>query len=122
MTGAESGGPRTHTRTYTLVVGSIPSGINNGNQSAYQYNLYQNYPNPFNPSTSIEFFLPKQSAVTLKVYDIVGKEIATLISNDKRKEGFHQINFDGSNLSSGIYYYKINAGEFTDIKKMMLVK
>ncbi len=122
VTGAESGGPRTHTRTYTLVVGSTPSGINNGNQSAYQYNLYQNYPNPFNPSTSIEFFLPKQSAVTLRVYDIVGKEIATLINNDKRKEGFHQINFDGSNLSSGIYYYKISAGEFTDIKKMMLVK
>jgi hypothetical protein len=122
VTGAENGGPRTHTRTYTLIVGSTPSGINNNTQSAYQYNLYQNYPNPFNPSTSIEFFLPKQSLVTLKVYDIVGKELATLVNNDIRKEGLHSVNFDGSNLSSGIYYYKITAGEFTDIKKMMLVK
>jgi len=122
VTGVESGGPRTHTRTYTLVVGTTPSGIGNNNQSAYQYNLYQNYPNPFNPVTSIEFFLPKQSLVNLKVYDIVGKEIATLVNNDFRKEGLHRVNFDGSNLSSGIYYYKIIAGEFTDIKKMMLVK
>lgn len=122
VTGAENGGPRTHTRTYTLVVGSTPSGINSNTQSAYQFNLYQNYPNPFNPSTSIEFFLPKQSLVTLKVYDIVGKEIATLVNNNVRKEGLHSVNFDGSNLSSGIYYYKISAGEFTDIKKMMLVK
>lgn len=122
VTGVETGGPRTHTRTYTLIVGTTPSGINNNTQSAYQYNLYQNYPNPFNPSTSIEFFLPKQSLVNLKVYDIVGKEIATLVNNGVRKEGLHSINFDGSNLSSGIYYYKISAGEFTDIKKMMLVK
>jgi hypothetical protein len=122
VTGVETGGPRTHTRTYTLIVGSTPSGINNNTQTAYQYNLYQNYPNPFNPSTSIEFFLPKQSLVNLKVYDIVGKEIATLVDNDMRKAGLHQVGFNGSNLSSGIYYYKITAGEFTDIKKMMLIK
>lgn len=122
VTGAENGGPRTHTRTYTLVVGTTPSGVSNNTQSAYQYNLYQNYPNPFNPSTSIEFYLPKQSLVSLKVYDIIGKEIATLINNETRKEGLHGVSFDGSNLSSGIYYYKIIAGEFTDIKKMMLVK
>jgi hypothetical protein len=122
VTGVETGGPRTHTRTYTLIVGSTPSGIGNNTQSASDFNLYQNYPNPFNPSTSIEFFLPKQSLVNLKVYDIVGKEIATLVNNETRKEGLHQVNFDGSNLSSGIYYYKINTGEFTDIKKMMLVK
>jgi len=122
VTGVETGGPRTHTRTYTLIVNSTPSGIGNNNQSAYQYNLYQNYPNPFNPSTSIEFFLPKQSLVNLKVYDLVGKEVATLVNNDLRKEGLHQVTFDGTNLSSGVYYYKITAGEFTDIRKMMLIK
>jgi hypothetical protein len=122
VTGVETGGPRTHTRTYTLVVGSTPSGINNNNQTAYQYNLYQNYPNPFNPSTNIEFFLPKQSLVNLKVYDIIGKEITTLVNNVVKKEGLHQVYFDGSNLSSGVYYYKITAGEFTDIKKMTLIK
>ena len=122
VTGVETGGPRTHTRTYTLVVSSTPSGISNNTQSAYQYNLYQNYPNPFNPSTSIEFFLPKQSLVNLRVYDLVGKEVATLANNGLRKEGLHQVTFDGTNLSSGVYYYKITAGEFTDIRKMMLIK
>ncbi len=122
VTGAENGGPRTHTRTYTLIVGNTPSGVNGNTQTAYQYNLYQNYPNPFNPSTSIEFYLTKQSLVNLKVYDIVGKEVATLVNNDLRKEGLHQVTFDGSNLSSGVYYYKITAGEFTDVKKMMMIK
>jgi hypothetical protein len=122
VTGAESGGPRTHTRTYILVVGSHSSGISNNGQIAGQFNLFQNYPNPFNPTTSIEYYLTKQSMVTLKVYDVMGREIATLINNDLRKAGLHQVNFNGTNLSSGIYYYKINTGEFTDIKKMMLVK
>jgi hypothetical protein len=122
VTGTENSGPRTHTRTYTLIVGSTPSGINGNSQVAYQYNLYQNYPNPFNPSTSIEFYLTKQSLVNLKVYDIVGKEVATLVNNDLRKEGLHQVTFDGSNLASGVYYYKITAGEFTDVKKMMMIK
>jgi len=122
VTGLENGGPRTHTRTYTLIVGSIISGVGNNNGEATQFNLYQNYPNPFNPVTSIEYYLPKQTMVTLSVYDILGREVASLVNNEVRQAGLQSVTFDGKNLASGIYYYKISAGDFSDIKRMMLVK
>ncbi|MFZ4590199.1 MAG: T9SS type A sorting domain-containing protein [Ignavibacteria bacterium] len=122
VTGAENGGPRTHKRTYTLVVGSTISGTGNNNGEVSQFNLYQNYPNPFNPVTSIEYYLPKQTMVSLKVYDLVGREVAVLANNELRQAGLNQVTFDGKELASGIYYYKISAGEFSDVKRMMLVK
>lgn len=122
VTGAENGGPRTHTRTYTLVVGSTPSGVGNNGTIASGYQLYQNYPNPFNPTTSIEFNLPKQSYVTLKVYDLLGREISTILNNVIQPAGLNSYSFDASKLSSGIYYYKIFAEGFMDMKKMMLLK
>ena len=122
VTGTENSGPRTHKRTYTLVVGSTVSGVGNNNEEATQFNLYQNYPNPFNPVTSIEYYLPKQTMVSLKVYDLLGREIAVLANNELRQAGLHQVSFNGKDIASGIYYYKISAGEFSDIKRMMLVK
>ncbi|MDZ4711066.1 MAG: T9SS type A sorting domain-containing protein [bacterium] len=86
-----------------------------------EYSLYQNYPNPFNPETNIKFDLPEDNFVTIKVYDILGKEIFTLL-NDFRNAGRYSINFNGSNFPSGIYYYKIKAGEFESIRKMILIK
>lgn len=86
-----------------------------------RYELSQNYPNPFNPSTSIKFALPKSSLVTLKVYDVVGREVATLV-NQELNAGTFEYSFDGSKLTSGVYFYRIDAGEFSEIKKMMLVK
>jgi subtilisin-like proprotein convertase family protein len=86
-----------------------------------KFELAQNYPNPFNPTTSIKFALPKSGFVTLKVYDIVGKEVATLVS-EQLAAGTYEHNFDASALSSGVYFYRIDAGNFTEIKKMMLVK
>ncbi|MDZ4712689.1 MAG: T9SS type A sorting domain-containing protein [bacterium] len=86
-----------------------------------EYSLYQNYPNPFNPETNIKFDLPEDNFVTIKVYDILGKELFTLL-NDFRNAGRYSINFNGSNFASGIYYYKIKAGEFESIKKMILLK
>jgi len=83
--------------------------------------LSQNYPNPFNPSTSIEFALPKSEFVELKVYNILGKEVSTLVSK-KLNQGNHTYTFDGSNLASGIYYYQLVAGEFREVKKMILLK
>ena len=92
----------------------------NSNQ-AKSFLLNQNYPNPFNPSTKIEFTLPNSEYVELKVYNILGKEVATLVSN-KLNQGSHTYQFDGKNLASGIYYYRIEAGEFQDVKKMVFLK
>ena len=85
------------------------------------FSLNQNYPNPFNPSTSIEFQLPTESFVTLKVYNILGVEIATLV-NEQKPAGVHKINFDASGLTSGLYIYKISTGNFDQTRKMMLLK
>jgi flagellar assembly factor FliW len=85
------------------------------------FSLNQNYPNPFNPSTSIEFQLPKESFVTLKIYNILGVEIATLV-NEQKPAGVHKINFDASGLTSGLYIYKISTGNFEQTRKMLLLK
>ena len=98
------------------------SGIgNNNNEIPASYKLEQNYPNPFNPSTSIKFDLPKSGFVTLKVYNSIGKEVATLIS-ESMSAGNHQVSFDASGLSSGLYFYKLSTDNFNDTKKMLLVK
>lgn len=85
------------------------------------YSLDQNYPNPFNPVTSIKFSVPKQEFVTLKIYDLLGKEVAVLV-NGITQAGFHTVDFNGGDLASGIYFYRINAGDFSSVKKMVLVK
>jgi len=85
------------------------------------YKLKQNYPNPFNPETIIEYEIPEQSFVTLKVYNMAGKEIVTLV-NQNKEAGKHSVNFNGKGLASGIYLCKIFAGEFQSVKKMILVK
>jgi hypothetical protein len=86
--------------------------------------LYQNYPNPFNPVTTISFDLPEESRVTLKVYDILGREVATLLENEDLDAGTNEIPFNARALATGIYFYRIdvNNGQFHQIKKMMLVK
>ncbi len=86
-----------------------------------KYNLSQNYPNPFNPSTTIKYELPNNGFVSLKVYNILGREVASLI-NKNQNAGAYTINFNASNLASGIYYYRIHAGNYTQTKKMILLK
>lgn len=85
------------------------------------FSLSQNYPNPFNPVTNIKFTIPEDEYVTLKVYDILGKEVAKLC-DCFLKAGAYNAGFDGSKLNSGVYYYRIKAGDYTDTKKMLLVK
>jgi hypothetical protein len=85
------------------------------------YTLSQNFPNPFNPSTNIKFDLPKNEYVTLRIYDILGNEVKTLVDGD-HKAGQYNIAFDGTGLSSGIYFYTLRTNSFTETKKMMLVK
>ncbi|MBK8981205.1 MAG: T9SS type A sorting domain-containing protein [Ignavibacteria bacterium] len=105
--------------------GGTITGINNNVTSIINtpldYNLSQNYPNPFNPSTKINFSIPKAGIVSLIVYDILGKEVIQLV-NEFKTAGNHAINFNASNLSSGTYFYRIEAGEFKATKKMSLLK
>jgi hypothetical protein len=86
-----------------------------------EYSLKQNYPNPFNPSTNIEYNLPARSNVIVKVYNVLGREVATLV-NGEMPAGNHKIVFNASDLASGIYLYKIQAGNFMAVKKLMLLK
>ena len=86
-----------------------------------KFSLNQNYPNPFNPSTKITYTLASKSAVTLKVYDTIGNEVASLI-NQVQEAGSYEINFDAASLTSGVYYYRIEAGNFSSAKKMLLLK
>lgn len=85
------------------------------------YKLFQNYPNPFNPTTTISWQSPVSSHQTLKIYDILGNEVTTLV-DEYKEAGRYTLNFDASRLSSGVYIYRITAGEFTDVKKMVILK
>ena len=88
------------------------------------YKLEQNYPNPFNPTTKINFSLPKNESVSLKVYDILGNEVANLINNENVMQGSYSYEFNASefNISSGVFYYILRTENFTSTKKMMLIK
>ena len=86
-----------------------------------KFELSQNYPNPFNPSTKITFALPNDGKVSLKIYDMTGKEVMLLV-NEVKTAGYYSDSFNASSLSSGIYFYTLSADNFTATKKMMLVK
>ncbi|MCK6605089.1 MAG: T9SS type A sorting domain-containing protein [Ignavibacteriaceae bacterium] len=98
-----------------------PTDVDDDNMSPDKYALSQNYPNPFNPSTSIKYAIEKPGMVSLKVYDVLGREIATLV-NQEQTTGVYTIQFDASALSSGIYFYKLESGSFSQVNKMMLIK
>jgi hypothetical protein len=85
------------------------------------YILEQNYPNPFNPSTKINFAIPKSGLVTIKIYDILGKEISTLI-NEYLSAGNYSVNFNGGNIPSGVYFYRLEANRYITTKKMLMIK
>ncbi|MCE1164968.1 MAG: M12 family metallo-peptidase [Bacteroidetes bacterium] len=101
---------------------STSIGVGEISSEPYTFSLSQNFPNPFNPSTMINFTIPQKSRVTLLIYDISGKLIGTLINNETRTEGKYGVEFDGSRLSSGVYVYRLTAGNYTETKKMILVK
>ena len=100
------------------VVTNVPP-VNNTTPSSYA--LMQNYPNPFNPSTKIQFALPTSGNVTLTVYDMLGREVASLV-NGMKDAGMHTVPFNARNLSSGLYFYTLRSGSFVETKKMMLMK
>jgi hypothetical protein len=97
-------------------------GVEDGDVTAPErFVLAQNYPNPFNPSTTIRYGLPQRSAVTLGVYNLIGQEVARLVQGEQ-EAGYHEVKFDGSNLSSGVYLYRLTAGSTVQTRKLMLVK
>ena len=107
------------TTTVDVTVSGIDEKLIGSNPSNFE--LYSNYPNPFNPSTKIRYAISKTAFTTLKVYSILGQEIATLI-NEEKAPGVYEVNFDGLKLSSGTYVYKLQAGNFIETKKMILLK
>ncbi len=100
--------------------------VNDENFSIYKFDLQQNYPNPFNPSTKISYTIPsnvksEMSNVVLKIYDVIGNEVATLV-NEQKPAGNYEVNFSAAQLSSGIYFYKLQAGSLVETKKMILLR
>jgi hypothetical protein len=110
---------------YLAANGGLITGIESGNTAEINipesYKLSQNYPNPFNPTTKISFTIPSSELVTLKIYNILGKEVMTLV-NEVKNAGTFEVQFDASNLSSGAYFYRLETGNFVETKKMMLMK
>ena len=107
--------------TYTWINDKWFTGVNGNAQTINSYTLSQNYPNPFNPTTNIRYSIEKASLVTLNVFDILGRKVATLV-NQYQTAGVHTVNFNASNLASGVYFYRLEAGSFNNVKKMLLIK
>lgn len=99
----------------------VPVSVNHNSSNPETFSLSQNYPNPFNPTTKINYQLKSSSQVSLKIYDLLGREIKTIV-NQFKPAGDYQVDFNGSEFPSGVYIYKLQAGSFTEMKKMMLVK
>jgi hypothetical protein len=102
---------------------SIPVGVeeNPSDILPASFELQQNYPNPFNPETTIEFKVSNTAPVSIKVYDLIGREVTTLV-NEVKQPGVYRISFDGENLASGVYFCEMIAGDFSSVKKMNLLK
>jgi|WetSurMetagenome_2_1015567.scaffolds.fasta_scaffold09422_3 hypothetical protein len=107
---------------WLLRISSDPSNVNEGeNFQPQDFALYQNYPNPFNPLTTIKFALPVESKVKINVYNSLGQLVETLV-NKEMASGYHEVNFDASRYSSGVYLYQLRAGDFISVKKMIVLK
>jgi hypothetical protein len=99
----------------------ITDAIPPGQSGTPAFSLRQNYPNPFNPSTTIGYTLARRSHVTLSVYNTLGQQVAALI-NENQESGSHEVRFDGSGLASGVYFYRIQAGDFVQTKRLILLR
>ncbi len=108
------------TISYDLTASTQSSAVESRNH-LYDFELSQNYPNPFNPTTTISYAVPQRTNVEIKVYDITGKEITTLV-NEVKDQGIYSVKFNADNFSSGIYFYRISAGQFSSVRKMILIK
>ena len=98
------------------------TGIEDSNTLPKEFSLQQNFPNPFNPSSTIRFGIPEATSVSIEVFNSLGQRVALLVNNKRFNQGWHSVNFDARNLASGVYIYRIHAGEFVQTKRMMLIK
>jgi hypothetical protein len=105
-----------------IIVGSEYLGVSEPTAAADQFRLMGNYPNPFNPSTRIEFSLPADLRVTLKLYNTLGQQVAVLADGRMMPRGQHMLTFDGRAFSSGVYFYTLEAGPYSAVSKMVLMK
>ena len=123
-TGAEDGYPAGNLNAFPDKLDDWITGVEEIYSDALPttFELTQNYPNPFNPTTKIQYSIPEAANVTLRIYDILGSEVATLISNEAQRVGKYEVNFDASRIASGIYFYTLSAGNFVQTKKMILLK
>ncbi|QQS36602.1 MAG: T9SS type A sorting domain-containing protein [Ignavibacteriales bacterium] len=122
VTGIISGSSYRNTSGFWSVYSQITvTGIDDKETIPSSFRMEQNYPNPFNPSTKIRFSVPEKSSVSLKVYDVLGNEVAELVNEDK-EAGWYDISFDASGFASGVYIYRVIAGNFISTKKMLMIK
>ena len=119
--GLHSGSNTTSGIGSLLAISDKTTGIKSENNTYKRYALEQNYPNPFNPETLIKYELAVDSKVSIKVYDLLGSEVADLV-NETQSSGLHSVKFNGSNLPSGVYLVKMTSGSFSDSRKIVLMK
>jgi hypothetical protein len=110
-------GPFSETRKFSVSM----TGLDAQKEVPKEYSLSQNYSNPFNPSTTIRYGLPQRSQVTLSIFNTLGQQVA-LLQNGEQEVGYHEVRFEGSGLSSGVYFYRMQAGSFIETKKFLLVR
>ncbi|MHB2156401.1 T9SS type A sorting domain-containing protein [Calditrichota bacterium GD2] len=107
---------------WTFTFDTVKTAINdNQNNIPNNFVLSQNYPNPFNPTTTIKYGIPRSVHVTIEIYNLLGQRVDVLI-NQKKNAGYYQLQWDGSHLASGIYFYRMSAGEYVEMKKLLLLK
>ena len=109
------------TKTLIAIKDTGAVSVDENNITINDYSLSQNYPNPFNPNTMIKYSIKERGFVQLKVYDILGKEVTTLV-NEEKQQGNYSVNFDGSNLPSGVYLYSLRINDFAENRKMILLR
>jgi hypothetical protein len=107
--------------SYDAIANARPLSVARGQGLPVSVALFQNYPNPFNPSTTIRYALPTRAHVALSVFNTLGQQVAVLFHGDQ-DAGYHEVRFDGSNLASGVYFYRIQAGDFVQTCKLVLLR
>jgi hypothetical protein len=112
---------RYYAQTYDPAFLRGSTGVDGDANIAVKFSLSQNYPNPFNPVTNLQFSIANSQLTVLKVYDVLGREVATLV-NEQKLPGTYAVQFNANNLASGVYFYRLQAGQFSDTKKLLILR